>query len=389
MNYDLIIVGLGAMGSAAAYQAAKKGDKVLGIDRFSPPHQFGSTHGETRVTRRAIGEGSFYSPLAIRSYEIFREIEQQTGSDLLTITGGLAISKPNGKAALHGNSDFIEETVSAARRFQVEHRKLNAEEISRDFPRFRLDGDEDGYFENEMGFLRPENCVAAQLKLAQKFGAQINCDERVTEIRSQKESVEIITDKGIYRAGQVVLTAGPWISELLGPVESEIFRVYRQVFYWFDVSNDYENFTVNNFPIFIWELGRWENDFVYGFPAINGKNGGIKLATETYLETSDPNNVNREVSSEEIETFYKNYIENRISSVTRKCLRTTTCLYTVAPNSRFVIDRLTDDERIIVASPCSGHGFKHSAAIGEVIAEMVFEGRSRIDISAFSFNSVS
>ena len=270
MNYDLIIVGLGAMGSAAAYQAAKRGAKVLGIDRFSPPHQFGSTHGETRVTRRAIGEGSFYSPLAIRSYEIFREIEQQTGSDLLTITGGLVISKPNGKAALHGNSDFIEETVSAAQRFNVEYRKLNADEISRDFQRFQLDGDEQGYFENEMGFLRPENCVAAQLKIAQKLGAKINCDERVTEIRSQKESVEIITDKGIYRAGNVVLSAGPWVSELLGPVESEIFRVYRQVFYWFDMSNDYENFTLNNFPIFIWELGRWENDFVYGFPAING-----------------------------------------------------------------------------------------------------------------------
>jgi sarcosine oxidase len=386
MTYDTIIIGLGAVGSAAAYQLAKQKVKVLGIDQFSPPHKFGSTHGETRVTRKAIGEGAEYVPLTLRSYEIFREIEAETNADLLTITGGLILSNPTGNANLHGNEGFIETTVATAKKFGVEHRTLNANEISKQFPQFKLDGNEQGYFEAEMGFLRPENCVTAQLELAEKYSAKINRNEKVLEIKHNKNSVKVITDKGKYQAEKLIISAGAWIKNFVEKPRQDLFKVYRQVFYWFDVADNYKQFKLGNFPIFIWEFGRWENDFVYGFPAIDGENGGLKIATETYLETTNPDNVSREVSQTEIDEVFEKYIENRIVGVSRKCVKTATCLYTVMPKAKFLIDYLPDNERVIIASPCSGHGFKHSAAIGEILAELVIEEKSRIDISAFSFS---
>ncbi len=388
MNFDIIIIGLGAMGSAAAYQLAKKGVKVLGIDQFSPPHNLGSTHGENRVTRKAIGEGAEYVPLTLRSYEIFREIEAETGADLLTMTGGLIMSSKSGNSNLHGNKGFIETTVSTAQKFGIKHQFLSADEISKQFPQFNLDGDEIGYFEDEMGFLRPENCVTAQLESAEKYGAKIKRNEKVLEIKSESDFVEVITDKGTYKAEKIIVSAGAWIKDFIKQPLQNLFKVYRQVFYWFDVADSFESFKLGNFPIFIWEFGRWENDFVYGFPAIDGKNNGFKIATETYLETTDPDKVNRQVSPHEIDEIYEKYIENRIKNVPNKCLKTATCLYTVTPNARFVIDKLPENERIIVASPCSGHGFKHSAAIGEVLAELATEGKSKIDISAFSFERI-
>jgi sarcosine oxidase len=387
MTYDAIIIGLGAMGSAAAYQLSKRNARVLGIDQFSPPHNLGSTHGETRVTRQAIGEGAEYVPLTLRSYEIFREIEAETNADLLTITGGLIMSNPSGNANLHGNEGFIETTVSTAKKFGIIHQTLTADEIAKQFPQFILDGNERGYFENEMGFLRPENCVTAQLELAEKYGAKINRNEKVVAMRTFPDSVEIFTDKAVYKADKLIISAGAWIKDFVEIEQKELFQIYRQVFYWFDVADNYELFKLGNFPIFIWEFGRWENDFVYGFPAINGKQGGFKIATETYLETTNPDNVNRKVSQAEIDEVFEKYIKNRIVGVSRKCFKTATCLYTVMPKAKFLIDYLPDNKRVIVASPCSGHGFKHSAAIGEILAELVTEGKSRIDISAFSFKN--
>jgi sarcosine oxidase len=386
MNYDVIVIGLGAMGSAAVYQLSKRNVKVLGIDQFSPPHALGSTHGETRVTRKAIGEGAEFVPLTLRTYEIFEEIEVETNADLLTKTGGLIISKTSGNAALHGNSGFIETTVATAQKFGIKHRILSAEEIAKEFPQFILDGEETGYFEDEMGFLRPENCVAAQLQLAGKQGAEIRRNERVLEIKHNENSVEIITEKGIYHTEKLIISAGAWVKDFIEKPKQDLFKIYRQVLYWFDVAENYENFKVGSFPVFIWEFGRWENDFVYGFPTIEGENGGFKIATETYLETTNPDKANRQVSQKEVDEIYEKYVANRIKGVSRNTVKTATCLYTNLPNAKFLIDYLPENERIIIASPCSGHGFKHSAAIGEVLAELATEGKSKIDISAFSFD---
>lgn len=385
MNPDVIVVGLGAMGSAACYQLAKRGVRVLGIDRYSPPHDLGSSHGETRITRLAIGEGIEYVPLAMRSHEIWREIEAETGADLLTVTGGLIMSCSSGEMSLHGNERFIEETVRSARLYGIKHHILNTDEIRKEFPQLNPLGTERGYFEEQAGFLRPENCVKAQIELARKLGAEIRTDEKVLEIKSSPIEVTLVTEKGSYTAGQVIISAGAWVQNFVPPAVKGLFEIHRQTLYWFELQDDVQKFEPGNFPIFIWEFGRWENDYAYGFPAIGGQDGGLKLATEVFEKPTDPNGPKPVITTSETNSMFERYVENRIPGLGRKCLKAASCLYTVTPGFRFIIDRMPDSPNIIVASPCSGHGFKHSAAIGESLAQMAVDGKSKIDISKFSF----
>src|SRR3954451_4976896 len=172
-NPDAIVVGLGAMGSAALAQFAKAGARVVGFDRFSPPHSFGSSHGETRITRLAIAEGPDNVPLVLRSHQLWRELESATGMELLSECGGLTMAVPSGGGRLHGVDNYLDRVRSVARQFAIEHENLGAQQIARRFPQFDLVGDEDGYYEPASGFLRPERCIAAQLKLASEHGAEI------------------------------------------------------------------------------------------------------------------------------------------------------------------------------------------------------------------------
>ena len=386
MNADVIVVGLGAMGSAACYQLAKQGAKVIGIDRYSPPHTLGSSHGETRLTRLAIGEGEQFVPFALRSHEIWRELESETGADLLTVTGGL-IMGTDSEHSLHGNADFLTTTIGAAERFGINHKVLTAVTIAEEFPQFVVSGDERGYFEYEAGFLRPENCVATQLELSEKDRARLQRNERVLHIEQNGGSVDVRTDKGVYSAGKAIISAGPWVNEFLKDAPSKMFSVYRQVLYWFDVSSAYENFVPDKFPIFIWSFGRWRDDYVYGFPAIGGRDGGLKVASESYQVTTAPDEADRSVSAEESIYVFDNYVSGKLRDIGPRCVNSAVCLYTVTPNSNFVIDHVSDN--IILASPCSGHGFKHSAAIGETLAELAVTGKTTIDISPFSMSQYS
>jgi sarcosine oxidase len=389
MGYDAIVVGLGAMGSAAAYQLSKRGAKVLGIDRFAPPHDHGSTHGETRITRQAIGEGEEYVPLALRSYEIWREIETETGADLLTVTGGLIMSSPKRSNAnsnlLHGSGNFIEQTIACAQKYGIAHSLLNTDEIRERFPQFNLVGDEMAYYENEAGFLRPENCVTAQLELARKYGAEIHFNEPVLSYGEN----EIVTEKGKYQADKIIISAGPWAGELLGEEYRKLFKIYRQVMYWFEVSEQAQNYLLGNFPIFIWQFGRWEDDFIYGFPAIDGSKGGLKLAGEQHTQITGPDKTDDKVSDRETTEMYRQYVGPHLPGLTARCVRTVACLYTVTPDQGFVIDRHPRHENILIASPCSGHGFKHSAAVGEILAELALENQTHFDISKFSFDRLN
>ena len=386
MNSDVIVVGLGAMGSAACYQLSKRGANVIGIDRYSPPHTLGSTHGDTRITRLAIGEGEQFVPFALRSHEIWRELEAETGADLLTVTGGLIMSS-HSEHSLHGNYQFLETTIAAAKKFGIEHRELTASDIADEFPQFELTGDEQGYFENEAGFLRPEICVAKQIDLAEELGAKIYRNERVIELDKNGSSVEVVTNKGRYSAARIVVSAGPWVSEFIESVPPGLFKVYRQVLYWFDVSNAHDQYVIGKFPIFIWSFGRWKDDYVYGFPAVDGPNGGLKVAGESYGFSTLPDVVDRNVSDEETTKMFDTYVKDKLKGVDAQCVRSAVCLYTVTPNSNFVIDQL--DNNVILASPCSGHGFKHSAAIGETLAELALTGNTNLDVSSFRMSQYS
>jgi sarcosine oxidase len=380
-SVDTVVVGLGAMGSATAYQLARRGAAVVGLDRYAPPHTHGSTHGESRVTRQAIGEGEEYSPFALRSHEIWKEVEQATGSDLLTVTGGLIISSSSAGAELHVPG-FLATTIAAARRYGIAHEVLDAAEIRRRYPPFRVADGETGYFEPGAGFVRPERCVAAQLLLAQRHGATLRLGQQVLEVRPDGAGAVVRTESGSYRADRVVLTAGPWLPELLGPELARFFSVTRQVLYWFAPRDSVEPFLPERFPIFIWEpVGLPEA--LYGFPAIDGAAGGVKIAAGTYGERVDPDEVRRAVTDEEIAAMYR-LVERCFPGIGPRCLKSAICLYTVTPDAGFVIDRHPEHPQILLVSPCSGHGFKHSAAIGEAVAEWVTDGKSRLDLIPFA-----
>ncbi len=381
-KFDAIIVGLGAIGSAAVYQLAKRCNKVRGVDRFSPPHATGSSHGESRIIRQAIGEGEAYVPLVLRSYELWREIEREARAELLTITGGLTLENQNSEAVMHGRPDFLDQAIRCAEKFNIRHQILETSDIRKRYPQFAVT-DERAYFEDETGFLRPGLCIGAQLALARKHGAAVHTDEIVVSIDSDGDSgVTVNTSRGAYFAEKVVIAAGSWIGRFL-PSCAHLFKVYRQVMYWFEIrENQRSAFAPPDFPIFIWIFGKGGEFGFYGFPTLDGKS--IKIATEQFTSTTDPDHVQRAVNSAEEQAMYKDYVEGRLPGISDRCGAAASCLYTVTPDSNFVIDVHPDDDRIIIASPCSGHGFKHSAAIGEALAEQVIDGKSKIDLSSFS-----
>jgi sarcosine oxidase len=383
-KFDTIVLGLGAMGSAAAYQLARKGNKVLGIDQFKPPHVRGSTHGDTRITRLGIGEGEQYTPLAIRSHEIWRAVERETGTTLLTTNGGLIISSRAPRAVTHVE-DFFANTMAAAKKYAIEHEILDAADIRRRFPQFNVRDDEVGYFERDAGFVRPEECVRAQLSLARRHGAAIHVGETVLAFDATPSGVKVSTDRATYSAGRLIVAAGPWLSRWLGADRASHFKVYRQTQFWFDVRGPVGPFEADRFPVFIWEL-QGKPQGVYGFPAIDGPSGGLKVATEHFGRTTTPDAVDSNVTDGEKSAMHENYVAPYLPAVSDRCLRATTCLYTVTPDFGFVIDAHPEFERVLVASPCSGHGFKHSAAIGEALAERVVDGASRFDLRPFQWS---
>ncbi len=360
------------MGSAAAYQLAKRGARVLGIDRFSPPHELGSTHGGTRVTRLAIGEGAQYTPFVMRSHELWREIEREAGAELLTTCGGLFISSDNKVAVTHVEG-FFANTIAAAERFGIAHEVLDAGAIRRRYPQFAVADDEYGYFEPSAGYVWPEACVAAQLALAERHGATLRRNETVLGF----DANDVTTDRGRYAAERIVIAAGAWLPALIG--REDLFKVYRQVQFWFEVAGDPQSYRPDRFPVFIWELPKGRQG-IYGFPAVDG--ASLKVATERYETTAAPDTVAREVSAEEVVAM-RNLVAPYLPGIGPDIPRASTCLYTVTPDSGFVIDALDGAGRVIAASPCSGHGFKHSAAIGEALAELVIQGRSRLDLGPF------
>ena len=380
---DIAVIGLGAVGSATLYQAAKLGARVIGIDRFEPPHDQGSSHGETRITRQAIGEGREFVPLVLRSNQIWEELEAATGRDLMTRNGGLVLASPAVGGSHHGSSSFLLDTVSAAKEFGIPHQQLTSDDIRRLYPQFRLTADEVGYFEPGAGFLRPEACVETQLAQAKKLGARVFTSETVLEVRPAGGSVEVRTDKATYSAAKVILTAGPWITKLLPPEYVRHFRVYRQTLCWFALERNFESYAPERFPVFIWITGNRTQDMLYGFPAIDGPDGGLKVATERYENTVDPDAVPRDVSEASTAAMYSEYIAPRFPDVGSQCLRTATCLYTVTPDAKFVIDYADAAQNILFASACSGHGFKHSPAVGEALAQRALDLPATLDLSAF------
>ncbi|WP_430388341.1 N-methyl-L-tryptophan oxidase [Blastomonas fulva] len=371
---DVIVIGLGAMGMASLYQLARRGVNVLGIDRFTPPHDHGSSHGETRITRQAIGEGQIYVPLALRSHATWRELEAITGEQLLLECGFMAIDTSGGCGLLHGKAGFIERTVAAAEAFGIAHERLGAAEVRRRHPGLNPPEDAELYYEPGGGLVFPEKCIAAQMQQAVAHGAQIRCNEPVVAITPGTRSIRVTTAAAQYDAQQVVVTAGGWTPSMVGSAPMQQLRLLRQVLHWY-TPREPSDYAPGRFPTFIWTHGQTAEDSMYGFPMVPGLTPGMKVATEQYrVSMPAPDALDRQVGADEGADMFKRHLDGRLTGLSPDALRSVVCFYTQAPDGDFVIDRHPDSDRILTVSACSGHGFKHSAGVGDLVARHLCEG---------------
>jgi sarcosine oxidase len=366
---DVIVVGLGAVGAASVYHLARAGVRVLGIDRHHPPHDQGSSHGETRASRLAVGEGDVFVPLVLRSHELWREMEAATGESLLDACGVLMIDTTGGESNVHGLGGFFERAVEIARRWGIAHEVIDGDEVRRRHPAFLAPPEARAYYEPDGGLVYPERCVAVQLRLAREAGAVVRTGETVLDIASEGQGAVVTTDKGRYGADRVVIAAGAWTPGLVGPRLGGL-RLLRQVLHWFDPA-DVDLYRRGAVPVFLWLHGPQGSDTFYGFPAQPG-DGRVKVATEQYAsETPCADDLDRHVTPREGADLFDTHLKGRLAHLATQPARSVACVYTSTPDARFIVDTLPGDESILVASACSGHGFKHSPAIGEHIAALI------------------
>lgn len=386
MQADVIVVGLGAVGSAAAWQLARRGARVLGLDRFSPPHDRGSSHGLTRVTREAVGEGEAYVPLVRRSHAIWAELQATLGAEaggpLMARTGVLYLGPAGSDAA------FVALTRRVAERHGVPHEALTAAEVRRRWPQFRAQDDETAVFEPGAGVVFPERCVAAQLAMARRAGATLRGDSPVLRVARSANGIAVHTEGAVHHAPQVLLTAGAWLPGLLrdaapdaGLAWTQKLRVLRQTLHWL-APTDPAPFMPTGCPTFVWTRGHRYEDTFYGMPMLDGV-PGVKVGTEQFEHDTEPGALQREVAEAETADLFDRLVQPRLSGLTPVAVKRAACLYTMAADGRFRVDQPAAWPGLTVVSACSGHGFKHSAALGEALAERVLQGRSALDLTPF------
>lgn len=374
---DLAVVGLGAYGAAVAYHAARLGLRVVGFDRHHPPHEFGSSHAETRVTRLAVGEGPRYVPFATRSHEIWRELQEATGVPLLHDHGGIFIA-PGDHSDDHRWGDFVDATAAVAAEVGLGFERLSAVESRRRFPNFLVGDHEVVGFEPTAGLVMAERAVETQLAEASRLGAVLHPGRPVTAIDSHGDAAVVRTADGDVTAHRVVVCAGPWAPDFH---DRDRLRVTRQVVYWFE-AEDLEAWRPDRVGFAVW-AGRSIEEYLGVFGSPPGGTPGVKILGEQFADATSADGVDRTVSPAEVAEFHETMVRPRLAGITDRCLRTAVCLYTNTADDHFLVDRLPGNDAVVVVSACSGHGFKHSTALGEAIARET-AGLDHLDLSTFT-----
>jgi len=372
MTYDVIVLGLGAMGSAAAQHLAERGKRVLGIEQFTSPHDKGSSHGGSRMIRQAYFESPEYIPLVLRAYELWRRLEKDAGTRLLHITGGLNIGS--------GDGQLVKRTIAASTQHSIPFAVLEGRAITARFPEvFPLAGDV-AVHETNAGYLYPEECIRAQLARALHAGAELKFEESVLAWSSERDDVEVRTAKGTYRAGRLVITAGPWANQALDGIIP--LRVTRQVMAWIQPKTGVMPFLPDRFPVFLLE-DPGAGAHGYGFPAIDGPEGGMKVAIHGSADLCTPENVNREIHAHDLQRIVEQ-LRIRIPALDGEVLRAQTCMYTMSPDEHFVIGVHPQFASCSIACGFSGHGFKFANVVGEILADLAITGSTSHPIGLFS-----
>ncbi len=367
-TYDFAIAGLGAMGSAAAYHLAKKGASVLGLDRYAPPHTLGSSHGETRIIREAYFEHPSYVPIIQRAYELWEQLEEESGRDLFLQSGGVMVGPPD--------STLVTGAELSARMHHLPYERLSPAEVTERFPALTPAEDTIAIWDSRAGILFPEDCVRSHLDVARANGADLRFDEPVESWEPDGDGVRLRTGKGEYSAGKLLLSAGAWIPGLMNGVSLPL-EVERQVLVWFEPKANPGHFDPDRCPIFLWDHG--QDRHFYGFPNMGT---GVKVALMHQGEETEVDSLDREVSQQDEEAV-RAMLERYLPSANGPALSAQVCMFTNTPDTHFLIDFHPETPQTLIASPCSGHGFKFASAIGEILAELLSDGRSRLNIDLF------
>jgi sarcosine oxidase len=366
--HDVAVIGLGAIGSAAALELSRRGLDTIGFDRFTPPHTLGSSHGDSRIIREAYFEHPVYVPMVQRAFELWRELQRATGTPLLRPTGGLMIGAPD--------SVLVTGALRSAQVHGLEHAVLSAHELRARFPALDPEPQMVGVWEPRAGVLSPEACVNAQLEQARRGGASLRLGEAVESWRPDRSHIQILTGQGGYRARQLVISAGAWVNSLL-PGSPLPVQVERQVLHWFAPARDAAAFSPERCPIHLWQLE--DGRFFYGFPDLGA---GVKLAFHHGGEIAAVDAIRRDVTPDEV-TAVRAVLRRLVPAADGGCLSSAVCLYTNTPDEHFWIDRHPAHGNVWVASPCSGHGFKFAPVVGEILADLVQHKRPRFDLALF------
>ncbi|MFF2890149.1 N-methyl-L-tryptophan oxidase [Paenibacillus sp. NPDC057967] len=372
MNYDVIIIGAGSMGMAAGYFLAKSGKKTLLLDSFNPPHPRGSHHGETRIIRHAYAEGEEYVPFVLKAQQLWNELEKAAGKQLFLQTGVLSIGQ--------SDSESIQNIIASAKKYSLPLDVMDSNEIHQRWPGITIPEDFIGCFEPASGVLKCEACIEAYQELAESNGATILTNSRVKEISIQDERVTIKTDAQTFCADSLVVSTGAWSGKLLSMLDLDIpLTPVRKTFAWFD--SDEERYNQNRFPAF--DVMTPQGVY-YGFPSIAGS--GIKVGRHDGGVPIHPDESIMgfgELAEDEgdLISFLKQYIPDIQHLKYGK-----TCMYTLTPDEKFVIDLHPKYPNIAIAAGFSGHGFKFSSAVGQALSNLIISGKNDIDISPFSIN---
>lgn len=364
----IVVIGLGATGSAALSLLARRGISVIGIEQFEIGHARGSSHGPTRIIRLAHFENPSYVPLMRRAYALWRELESLADSKLLHITGILEIGPADGA--------IISGTMAAAKSHHLHAEMLSAEELMRRYPAYQLPDTFVGMLQPDGGYIEARNAIEANMRVAAKCNARVLSNEKVLGVEPLGKGVVVRTSREKIEADGAIIAAGPWLRELLPDLRLPV-QATRQVVGWFAPA-DAAEFTAERFPVFILES---EHGTHYGFPAYDGL--GVKIAKHGHGgEIVAPDGYATTVSAQD-EAAIRAPLKEYLPGANGRLLSAQTCLYTMTPDGTFIIDRMPGYPHIVIASPCCGHGFKFAPVVAEIVADLVTRGTTPHDISQF------
>ena len=368
-GYDVVVIGLGGMGSVAARHLAARGQRVLGLEQFAPAHDRGSSHGGSRIIRQSYYEDPAYVPLLVRAYELWEEAEKESAVAQLTLTGGLYLGP--------ADSRLVNGSLAAAREWDLPHEVLDRAAARARFPTFTPAPGEVAVFEERAGFVRPERSVATHLDLAARDGAELRFGQQVLAWTADAGGARVQTSDGVVTAGHLVVTPGAWAPRLLADLGLPL-RVERQVQHWFDPVGGVSPYL--DHPVYI--ATQAAGNQIYGFPAIDGPSGGAKVAFFSRGRETDPDALDRVVTPTEIAEMQAR-LHDTLPTLAGTPLKQVACMYTTTPDEHFVIASHPMHDRVTVACGFSGHGFKFMPVVGEILADLAIDGTTRHPIALF------